>query len=50
LRRLVRAEVPHLDDDRHFHPDIEKAIGLVRFGAAIEAVGVRLPGLVEGVG
>jgi histidine ammonia-lyase len=46
LRRLVRSEVPHLDDDRHFHPDIEKAIGLVRFGAAIETVGVRLPGVV----
>ncbi len=37
LRRLVRAEVPHLDDDRHFHPDMEKAIRLVRSGAAIAA-------------
>jgi histidine ammonia-lyase len=39
LRRRIRAEAPRLDDDRHFHPDIDKAIGLVRSGAAIEAVG-----------
>jgi histidine ammonia-lyase len=46
LRALVRAEVPHLDDDRHFHPDMEKAIRLVRSGAAIEAAGaVALPDL-----
>jgi histidine ammonia-lyase len=46
LRRLVRSEVPHLDDDRHFHPDMEKGIELVRSGAAIAAVGeVRLPGV-----
>ena len=30
-------EVPHLDDDRHFHPDMEKAIALVRSGALVEA-------------
>src|SRR5580693_2351612 len=47
LRRLVRAEVPHLDDDRHFHPEMEKAIQLVRSGAAIVAVGaVGLPGVI----
>jgi histidine ammonia-lyase len=39
LRRRIRAEAPRLDDDRHFHPDIDKAIGLVRSGAAIKAVG-----------
>lgn len=44
VRRLVRAQVPHLDDDRHFHPDMEKAIALVRSGAVVEAVeGVELP-------
>ena len=34
LRRLVRSEVPHLDNDRHFHPDMEKAIaaGALRRG------------------
>ncbi len=47
LRRRVRSEVPHLDDDRHFHPDMEKAIQLVRSGAAIAAVGaVGLPGVI----
>ena len=44
LRRRVRSKVPHLDDDRHFHPDMEKAIQLVRSGAAIAAVeAVGLP-------
>jgi histidine ammonia-lyase len=37
LRARVRREVGHLDEDRHFHPDIEGAIGLARSGAAIEA-------------
>ena len=47
LRGCVRAEVAHLDDDRHFHPDMDKAIRLARSGAAIEAVGdVRMPGVV----
>ena len=46
VRGLVRAEVPHLDDDRHFHPDMEKAIAMVRSGAAITAAGaVKLPGV-----
>jgi histidine ammonia-lyase len=39
LRRLTRAAVPHLDDDRYFHPDIAAAIGLVRSGAVIAAAG-----------
>jgi histidine ammonia-lyase len=47
LRRLVRVEVAHLDDDRHFHPEINKAIRLVRSGAAIAAVGeTRLPSVI----
>jgi histidine ammonia-lyase len=46
VRHLVRAEVPHLDDDRHFHPDMEKAIALVRAGALVEAASaVALPAL-----
>ncbi|MGA2045285.1 MAG: histidine ammonia-lyase [Roseiarcus sp.] len=46
LRRRVRADIAHLDEDRHLHPDIEKAIGLVRSGAAIAAAGVAdLPSL-----
>ncbi|MBE1203375.1 histidine ammonia-lyase [Aminobacter carboxidus] len=44
VRKLVRAQVPHLDDDRHFHPDMEKAIALVRTGAVVDAIaGVGLP-------
>ncbi|BCH23969.1 histidine ammonia-lyase [Mesorhizobium sp. L-8-3] len=44
VRTLLRAQVPHLDDDRHFHPDMEKAIALVRNGAVVEASGgVELP-------
>ena len=39
VRALVRAKVPHLDNDRHFHPDMEAAIALVRSGAVVEAAG-----------
>ncbi|ESY65517.1 histidine ammonia-lyase [Mesorhizobium sp. LNHC252B00] len=46
VRKLVRAEVPHLDNDRHFHPDMEKAIAMVRSGATIRAAGtVALPSI-----
>jgi len=46
LRHRLRAQVPYLSDDRHFHPDIAKAIDLVRSGAAIEATGAtHLPSL-----
>jgi len=44
VRRLLRDRVPHLDDDRHFHPDIAQAIAMVRSGAvAAAAAGVALP-------
>ena len=43
VRRVVREAVPHLDDDRHFHPDIETAIGLVRSGAVTDAASIDLP-------
>ena len=46
VRRLLRAEVAHLDDDRHFHPDMAKAIALVRSGAVAAAAAVALPGVV----
>jgi histidine ammonia-lyase len=36
---LLRREVPHLDDDRYGHPDLQKAIALVRGGAIVEAAG-----------
>ncbi|ALL12795.1 histidine ammonia-lyase [Caulobacter henricii] len=45
LRTLVRKAVPHLDDDRHFHPDMEAANHLVRSGAVI-GVASDLPGVV----
>jgi histidine ammonia-lyase len=45
VRQLLRAEVPHLEDDRHLHPDIVKAIALVRSGAVASAAGIDLPGV-----
>jgi histidine ammonia-lyase len=45
VRRVVRADVPHLEDDRYFHPDIEAALSLIRTGAVIDAVQVPLPGV-----
>jgi len=48
-RALIRARVPHLEDDRHFHPDMAAAIALVRGGALIEAAdAVALPGIAGG--
>jgi histidine ammonia-lyase len=44
-RARLRKAVPHLDDDRHFHPDMEAANAIVRSGALIEAAGLELPGL-----
>lgn len=44
VRKRLRAEVPRLEDDRYFHPDIQKALHLVRSGALADAVkGVTLP-------
>jgi histidine ammonia-lyase len=44
VRTLVRGAVPHLDEDRLFHPDMAAAIGLVRSGAvAAAAEGAGLP-------
>ena len=41
----LRAAVPTLEDDRHFHPDIEAATALVRSGSLVAAVPADLPGL-----
>jgi histidine ammonia-lyase len=38
VRELVRLHVPHLDDDRHFQPDLARATDLVGRGALIDAV------------
>jgi histidine ammonia-lyase len=43
VRRLVRSEVPHLEDDRLMAPDIAAAAAMVRSGALTEAVGIALP-------
>ena len=46
VRGLLRAQVPHLDDDRHFHPDMEAAIALIRSGAVVAAAAAAsLPGV-----
>ncbi len=45
VRRRLRADVPTLIDDRHFHPDIEAALALVRSGVVVGAAALTLPGL-----
>ncbi len=42
VRSALRARVPHLQDDRYFHPDIAAAIQLVRSGSVIQAAGAPL--------
>ncbi|UKE71170.1 histidine ammonia-lyase [Xanthomonas cerealis pv. cerealis] len=42
-RALLRAQVPALQDDRYFHPDMLAATALVRAGALAAAVDVSLP-------
>ena len=43
VRQLLRAQVPHLDDDRHLYPDMQAAIALVRGGALADTSGIALP-------
>ncbi len=43
VRRLVRGQVPHLEDDRYLAPDIAAAADLVRSGAVVDAAGIALP-------
>ncbi len=46
VRALVRARVPTLLEDRHFHPDLEAAVDLVRSGVLVRALAaLRLPGV-----
>ncbi|MBB4125072.1 histidine ammonia-lyase [Xanthomonas translucens] len=47
-RALLRAQVPALQDDRYFHPDMLAATALVRDGALAEAVDVSLPDATSG--
>ena len=43
-RALLRAQVPTLQDDRYFHPDMAAATQLVRSGALAASVSINLPG------
>ncbi|WP_176598310.1 MULTISPECIES: histidine ammonia-lyase [Sphingobium] len=45
VRGRLRAQVPHLEEDRHFHADMEIANRLVRSGVVMEAAGLALPGV-----
>ncbi len=49
-RALLRAEVPHLDEDRHFHPDMETANRLVASGALVSMVPAGVLPSISGVG
>lgn len=42
-RALLRDEVPGLQEDRYFHPDMRAATALVRSGALVRAAGMSLP-------
>ncbi|MET0374590.1 MAG: histidine ammonia-lyase [Rhizorhabdus sp.] len=44
-RARLRREVPMLDHDRYFHPDMEAANAIVRSGELIAAADIALPGL-----
>ena len=43
VHSALRAIVPHLEEDRHFHPDMEAANALVRSGALVRAARGGLP-------
>ena len=45
VRALLRAQIPALDEDRYFAPDMECATALIRSGAIIDAAGYSLPSL-----
>jgi histidine ammonia-lyase len=46
VRTRIRDDIAHLDDDRYFHTDIERAITLVRSGAIVAAAGaIALPSI-----
>jgi histidine ammonia-lyase len=44
-RGVLRAKVPALDDDRHFHPDMEAANLLIRSGALADTATDLLPAI-----
>jgi histidine ammonia-lyase len=42
------SSVAHLDDDRYFHPDLQRAIALVRNGTIAAAAETPLPAVCGG--
>jgi histidine ammonia-lyase len=47
VRAVLRKQVAHLDDDRHFHPDLQRAIALVREGTIAAGAAIPLPAVVS---
>jgi histidine ammonia-lyase len=47
VRAVLRKEVAHLDDDRHFHPDLQRAIALVRDGTIAASAAIPLPAVLS---
>jgi len=45
VHAALRAQVPHLSDDRHIQPDMQAAIGMVRTGALIASARFALPAI-----
>ncbi|WP_024514290.1 histidine ammonia-lyase [Bradyrhizobium sp. Tv2a-2] len=45
VRAVLRKQVAHLEDDRHFYPDLQRAISLVRDGTIAASAAVALPTL-----
>jgi histidine ammonia-lyase len=45
VRATLRAQVPHLDEDRFFAPDMEAANALIRSGAIAALAGGVLPAI-----
>ena len=45
VHAALRAQVPHLSDDRHIQPDMQAAIEMVRSGALIAAARAELPAI-----
>jgi histidine ammonia-lyase len=43
VRAVLREQVTHLEDDRHFYPDLQRAIALVRDGTIAASAAVSLP-------
>jgi histidine ammonia-lyase len=45
VREVLRRQVTHLDDDRYFYPDLQRAIELVRDGTIATTAGNLMPAI-----